>query len=99
MRIFTASLVTETNTFSPIPTGERSFAERMLRRGDGCTAFGGGEARSRVSLKELRRSGLGHLAVADLNGDGWIDGRDIARFLEHGGPQRPTAERLDRRDW
>ena len=35
MRIFTASLVTETNTFSPIPTGERSFAERMLRRGDG----------------------------------------------------------------
>ena len=75
------------------------IAINMLRRGDGCTAFGGGEARSRVSLKELRRAGLGHLAVADLNGDGWIDGRDIARFLEHGGPQRPTAERLDRRNW
>ena len=35
MRVYIASLVTETNTFSPIPTGERSFAERMLRRGDG----------------------------------------------------------------
>ncbi|MBL8698311.1 MAG: M81 family metallopeptidase [Alphaproteobacteria bacterium] len=35
MRIFIASLVTETNTFSPIPTGEPSFAERLLRRGDG----------------------------------------------------------------
>ena len=34
MRLFMAALVTETNTFSPIPTGEQSFAERMLRRGD-----------------------------------------------------------------
>src|SRR5262245_31437212 len=34
MRIFIAGLVTETNTFSPIPTGEPSFAERILRRGD-----------------------------------------------------------------
>jgi microcystin degradation protein MlrC len=34
MRIFIACVATETNTFSPIPTGEPSYVERMLRRGD-----------------------------------------------------------------
>lgn len=32
LRVFTASLGTETNTFSPLPTGLASFAERMLWR-------------------------------------------------------------------
>lgn len=32
MRIFTAALGTETNTFSPIPTGLRAFAETLLVR-------------------------------------------------------------------
>ena len=34
MRIFMAGLATETNTFSPIPTGESGFAETALFRGD-----------------------------------------------------------------
>ena len=33
MHLFTASLGTETNTFSPIPTGARLFAETSLVRG------------------------------------------------------------------
>jgi len=33
MHLFTASLGTETNTFSPIPTGARSFADTYLVRG------------------------------------------------------------------
>jgi hypothetical protein len=37
--------------------------------------------------------------VADLNGDRWVDGHDIALFLEQGGPARPTAERMERREW
>ena len=32
LKVFTAALGTETNTFSPLPTGLRSFAERMLWR-------------------------------------------------------------------
>jgi microcystin degradation protein MlrC len=32
LRVFTATLGTETNTFSPLPTGLASFAERMLWR-------------------------------------------------------------------
>ncbi len=34
MKVFIATLGTETNTFSPIPTGEQTFAETMLYRGD-----------------------------------------------------------------
>ena len=35
MKLFMACLGTETNTFSPIPTGEENFRETMLFRGDG----------------------------------------------------------------
>ncbi len=34
MKVFIASLGTETNTFSPLPTGEETFAETMLFHGD-----------------------------------------------------------------
>lgn len=34
MRVFIACLGTETNTFSPLPTGLETFEERMLFRGD-----------------------------------------------------------------
>ena len=33
MRIFTATLVTETNTFSPIPTGRQAFAKGAVQHG------------------------------------------------------------------
>ena len=34
MKVFIACLGTETNTFSPMPTGHETFAETMLYRGD-----------------------------------------------------------------
>ena len=34
MKVFIACLGTETNTFSPIPTGYQTFAESMLFDGD-----------------------------------------------------------------
>jgi len=37
--------------------------------------------RTRISVRELKSMNLGHLAVADLNGDGWLDTLDIAAFL------------------
>ncbi len=33
MKLFTAGLATETNTFSPLPTGYRQFSEAMMYRG------------------------------------------------------------------
>ncbi|MDJ0921688.1 MAG: M81 family metallopeptidase [Henriciella sp.] len=35
MKLFTACLATETNTFSPVPTGLRAFEEYGIYRGDG----------------------------------------------------------------
>ncbi len=65
MRIFIAAVVTETNTFSPIPTGEPSFAERLLRRGDATrlTPSGGN-----VPLIEWRKRGEaeGHEIVESI---------------------------------
>ena len=51
--------------------------------------------RERVSVKELRRSGLGELGAADLNRDGWVDLRDIQMFMQGGGAlgaPRPEVE-------
>jgi hypothetical protein len=45
-----------------------------------------------VSVKELKRSGNGHLAVADLNRDGWVDLRDIQMYMQGGGAGAATPE-------
>lgn len=56
----------------------------FFESGATCGAANGATPRHRVSVKELRRSGLGHLAVADLNRDGWVDLRDMTYYSEHG---------------
>jgi hypothetical protein len=46
--------------------------------GESCTGgLAGARPRERISVKELRRMGLGELAAADLNRDGWFDLRDM----------------------
>ncbi len=55
MRIFTAMLATETNTFSPIPTGWSCFEDSGIQRGTGVTRDGTG------SLLHL----WGEMAAAD----------------------------------
>ncbi|MFM7134196.1 MAG: hypothetical protein ACKO0W_07755, partial [Planctomycetota bacterium] len=60
--------------------------------GETCGSATGATPRTRVSVRELRRAGLGHLAQADLNGDGWVDSRDIWLSMQNGGA--PTQEEL-----
>jgi hypothetical protein len=61
------------------------IATGFLRRGESCTqGAGGAEPLARISVKDARRRGMGHLAVADVNGDGWIDLRDMELLLEDG---------------
>ena len=63
----------------------------FLAQGDSCVgAFAGSGPRERISVKELRRLGLGDLAVADLNHDGWLDRADIALFMQ-GSETRPAT--------
>ena len=77
MRLFIASLVTETNTFSPIPTGRQSFAERLLCRGDGTQQPPSG---GNVPLIVWRRRGAadGHMIVESLSAYAAPAGRTLA---------------------
>ncbi|MBM3521345.1 MAG: M81 family metallopeptidase [Alphaproteobacteria bacterium] len=81
MRIFIASLVTETNTFSPIPTGEPSFAERLLCRGDGTRKIPTG---GNVPLIEWRKRAEadGHEIVESLSAYAAPAGRTLKATYE-----------------
>ena len=46
-----------------------------------------------ITVKELRAMGLGDLAVADLNGDGVLDGSDMAAFMDGNAPTKPSVKR------
>ena len=66
----------------------------FLLEGDSCFGFadGGNAPLARVKVKDLRRMGLGHLAVADFNGDGWVDETDMALALEGADPVMEEVE-------
>ena len=66
----------------------------LLGDEDGCCGWGGPGVgpTTRISLDELDRRGLGHLKVADLNNDGWLDELDIVAFMEGKRPQKPGFE-------
>ncbi|MGA1224227.1 MAG: beta strand repeat-containing protein [Phycisphaerales bacterium] len=65
----------------------------FLDIGDSCGAFNGGQPLDRISVKDLRRMGLGHLEEADINMDGWVDATDIALAMQ-GQYRKDYAERL-----
>jgi hypothetical protein len=46
-----------------------------------------------ISVKELREMGLSHLVVADLNGDGMLNGDDMASFISGQTPTQPEIKR------
>ena len=58
--------------------------------GEACGAYNGATPRSRIKVTELRRSGRGELAIADINGDGWVDTTDITLFLQGVEPRQPA---------
>jgi hypothetical protein len=69
----------------------------FLRMGESCApAVDGRTPLERVTIKQLRRMGLGDLAAADLNRDGALDQADIAWALQHGfgGPQGTPVDDL-----
>ena len=66
------------------------IAVNFFKSGQSCGAFNGGQPRSRITVKELRRMGLGHLANADLNRDGVVDMRDIQNHLAGTRPEVST---------
>jgi hypothetical protein len=66
------------------------ISNSFFQTGDSCGGTAAArEPVARVAVKELRRRGLGHLAVADFNNDGWIDQRDIQLYMQ--GMTAPNA--------
>ena len=70
-----------------VNTADFSYiSTNFFKRGQTCTPGAADDAPlGRISVKELRRQGLGHLDGADLNRDGWVDMRDMQIFMQ-GGP-------------
>jgi parallel beta-helix repeat protein len=71
----------------------------FLVTGDSCGGgnFDGDAPLTRVSIKELRRAGLGHLEEADINMDGWLDQTDMALAMQ-GQYRKDFADHLDAAD-
>ncbi len=74
---FNADLLVNNADFSVI-------AIHFFSVGETCGGAAGAMPVARASVKDLRRAGLGHLAVADLDRNGWLDLRDVAHFAAHG---------------
>jgi hypothetical protein len=87
------------NADSLVNNADLSFISfNFFTVGESCTS--GADAprtpRDRIHVKELRRTGLGELAVADINHDGWVDTRDMQMYMQGGGgaiatPTAPTG--------
>ena len=64
----------------------------------GCAGAGGvaGDGpMDRVSVAQLRKMGMGEIAMADLNRDGWVDTADMALWMQG---VRPEADAGDAND-
>jgi len=81
------------NADSFVNTGDFAWlAVNSFQRGETCPGFAPpGAPLPRIAVKELRRRGLGELAAADLNHDGWLDDRDVALALSGVRPPTPAT--------
>jgi len=67
-----------------VNNGDFGFiALNFLHTGSACAGgFTGGAPVERVKVKDLRRAGLGYMAEADINSDGWVDASDMALAMQ-----------------
>lgn len=77
-----------------IGTADFTFiSANFLASGATCgSAWTGGGARAQISVRELRRLGMGELAIADLNSDGWVSPQDIAAWMNGARPERAARD-------
>ena len=84
--------VSNFNADAVVNNGDFGFiSANFATRGDSCGAFTPGQPITRITVKELRRRGMGELAQADFNRDGWVDLRDIQIYMQGAAPALGTA--------
>jgi hypothetical protein len=82
------------NRDGEVSNGDFAFISlSFLAVGDNCNGANANGGTDRVTVKELRRRGLGHMEEADINQDGWVDAADIALAAQ--GQYRRPMEGLD----
>ena len=81
MKVFIAALATETNTFSPIPTGESGFRETGLFHGDATKHPPSIFSEPLCAWRELAERD-GHTVVESLYATAQPAGRTVARVYE-----------------
>jgi hypothetical protein len=70
----------------------------FLQSGASCGGgnYDGETPRDRVSIRDLRRAGLGEFAIADINRDGWVDVTDVTLWAQGRRPSGyPAGEPID----
>lgn len=83
---------TDFNASGQVNNADLSYlAVNFFKVDETCGSYSGNAPRDRVSVKDLRRAGLGHQAIADINGDGWVDTTDLALVLQGQGPAVPQG--------
>ena len=89
------------NGDTTVNTGDFGYINvNFFRIGDSCAPpLQSRQPRDRVSVKELRRAGLGQLVAADINGDGWVDASDMQQYAQQGGASTPAAAGSKRPSW
>jgi hypothetical protein len=66
-----------------VDTGDYTFISgNFFATGASCASAWQGQPLASVTLKQLRRMGMGDLAVADINRDGRVDQADIVAFMQ-----------------
>jgi hypothetical protein len=83
------------NADGVIGTADFTFiSANFLSSGATCgSSWTGGGARPRISVRELRRMGLGDLAIADLNADSWVDTADMVAWMQGATPTAGVRDR------
>lgn len=86
------------NADGAVSTADFTFiSANFLASGSTCgPSWSAPAPRARISVRELRRLGQGALVIADLNGDGWVDGQDAAAWLRGVRPEAPAGAPTDR---
>lgn len=81
MRIFISQLVTESNTFAPIPSGRRAYEEMGIHHGDASTASPNGVFATLALWRALADS-AGHEIIEGLAAQAQPGGRTLGNVYE-----------------